>query len=268
MPILPSPLGLRTRVYDSDAVNYFSRVEAQDGQPLEQGVRNAINNFIIGCKNDLIWNAFVAIFILCGARTMDGARQRIIGSSNLNLNNFISSDYSRTLGFSGDGSSKFLNSGYSNANTTDFPQNDSHISCYISRLPTFSNKIHAGTTINPLQRHITIYTGSTAGTISLFNRSSGNITVANPSLGFFGSSRNNSSNFEARASTSSGYQNSTLTSTSGTPSGGGMNVLASNVGTGLSDARISFFSAGKSLDLTLLQTRVDKLISDIASALA
>ena len=38
--------------YDTDAGNYIQAVEAADGQALEAATRQAINNFVIGCKQD------------------------------------------------------------------------------------------------------------------------------------------------------------------------------------------------------------------------
>lgn len=38
--------------FDADASTYIEAVEAADTQALETGVRYAINDFVIGCKND------------------------------------------------------------------------------------------------------------------------------------------------------------------------------------------------------------------------
>jgi len=54
---------------DADARQYIINVEEQDGQPLESGVRAAINDFVVGCKTDGIWDAIKASCILAGART-------------------------------------------------------------------------------------------------------------------------------------------------------------------------------------------------------
>jgi hypothetical protein len=59
--------------YDEDAGNYIQAVETADAQALEPATRKAINNFVIGCKQDGIWEAIKASCILAGARTLDGA---------------------------------------------------------------------------------------------------------------------------------------------------------------------------------------------------
>ena len=43
--------------FDSDASTYIDAVETTDGQVLETGVRIAINEFVLGCKQDGIWTA-------------------------------------------------------------------------------------------------------------------------------------------------------------------------------------------------------------------
>jgi hypothetical protein len=58
--------------YDEDAGNYIQAVETADAQALEPATRKAINNFVIGCKQDGIWTAIKAGCILAGARTLPG----------------------------------------------------------------------------------------------------------------------------------------------------------------------------------------------------
>ena len=53
--------------FDPDAQAYIDRVEAADDAPLEPGVREAINAFVVGAKQDGIWNAIKASAILAGA---------------------------------------------------------------------------------------------------------------------------------------------------------------------------------------------------------
>jgi len=44
-------------VSDPDAMAYLRAVEDADNQALEQGVQQAVNQFVIGCKQDGIWDA-------------------------------------------------------------------------------------------------------------------------------------------------------------------------------------------------------------------
>lgn len=254
------------RAYDVNAASYFSRVEAADGQPLEQGVRNAINNFVLGCKSDGIWTAIAACCILAGARTVAGAIVPLVGNDPTN-NNITNSDYSRTLGILGNGSNKFLNTTYNNNNTTLFPQNDSHISCYVSQLASSVVGIYAGDSTSGIGNRLTIISPSSTSTnITLRNRASTGSVITNTSTGLFGSSRSSSTSFTVFGSTTSGYTSTTANVTSQVPTVGGFGILASSTGVTPSNGRVSFYSIGKALNLTLLQQRVDNLLSSIASS--
>ena len=113
--------------YDTDAGDYIQRVEGASGdnQALEPATRQAINNFVIGCKQDGIWNAIKASCILSGARTLAGALVPLVGTAPAN-NGFIGigTDYVRKTGLVGDGSTKYLDS---NRNNNADPQNSKHL---------------------------------------------------------------------------------------------------------------------------------------------
>ena len=96
--------------YDTDAGDYIQAVEAADGQALEAGTRQAINNFVIGCKQDGIWNAIKASCILSGARTRLGALTPLVGTA-LTSFNFVDGDYNRKTGLLGNGTNKSLRTG-------------------------------------------------------------------------------------------------------------------------------------------------------------
>ena len=85
--------------YDTNASAYIDAVEAADGQALETATRYAINDFVIGCKQDGIWNAIKASCILSGARTLAGALVPLVGTAPTN-NGFIGvgTDYVRKTG--------------------------------------------------------------------------------------------------------------------------------------------------------------------------
>jgi len=111
--------------FDNDAWEYIARVETADGQILEQAVRNAITNFVIGCKADGIWTAVKASCILAGARTLAGALVPLVGAAPTNGGGlFVSGDYNRKTGLVGNGTTKYLDSNLSGADT---PSTNSHI---------------------------------------------------------------------------------------------------------------------------------------------
>lgn len=117
-----------TPISDPDAITYISNVESADNQSLEIGTAYSLYSFITGCKGDNIWEAIKSSCILIGARTLSGALVPLKGSAPTNYN-FINSDYSRVSGLKGDGSTKYLDSNRpSNAGIW----NNKHISVYIT----------------------------------------------------------------------------------------------------------------------------------------
>ena len=103
--------------FDADAQDYITRVETADGAALEEGVKTAINNFVVGCKADGIWTAIKASCILAGARTLAGALVPLVGPAPTNFN-FVSDDYNRKTGLVGNGSTKYLNTNFKISNKT------------------------------------------------------------------------------------------------------------------------------------------------------
>lgn len=246
---------------DPDAEAYITAVETADGQTLEDPVKTAINNFVLGCKADGIWAAIKASCILAGARTLSGALVPLTGDAPTNFN-FVSDDYDRKTGLVGDKSTKYLDSNRSN--TAD-PQNDSSLGVYVSEVaatgaPSFllasSNTSPGATAIGyNLDTSVFYRNRNTAAQLDARIDVNG---------GFIGMSRSASTEYVAR------YQgtNTTYTQTSQTPNN--RNVAVFTEGEGLSyktTARLAFYSIGESLDLAQLDTRVSNLITAIGEAI-
>jgi hypothetical protein len=266
-----SPVRNRSSVfyYDPDALTYLAAVEAADGQGLETSVKIAINNFVLGCKADGIWNSIVTSCIMAGARTVSGAIIPLRGNAPTN-NNFVAGDYSRTLGLLGNDSNKYLATGYNNNDTTNFPQNDSHISCYVSEGQTDASGVLVGTqsTIGGI---LNIQYGTTTNII-FRNRATLGRTNSVAPIGFQATTRNNSADFLSRATFSGGtISDITTTAVSSTPASQLMGVFCGFSGTTanqFASARLSFYSIGKSLSIPSLDTRVTTLINAISAALS
>lgn len=251
--------------FDPDALDYINRVETADGERLEPRVRTAINQFVLGCKADGIWALLVTSCIMAGARTVAGAITPLVGNAPTNIN-FTADDYSRTLGLRGNNTNKYLATGYNNNDTTNFPQNNTHISCFVSASQTNANGVLVGGT-NTIGGRLSIHY-TTSNNILCRNRASLQSTVSLAPKGFQGHSRDNSSSFKRRFTTIAGISDATVTSTSSAPASDLLGVFATGSGNQLSSARISFYSIGKSLSIPSLDTRVTTLINAIASALA
>jgi len=247
---------------DSDAAAYITAVETADGQALEEKVKIAIDNFVLGCKADGIWNAIKASCILAGARTLTGALVPLVGTAPTNYN-FVSGDYDRETGLIGDGSTEYLDS---NRNNNADPQNNHH-------LGAFASSIQSNLALGVRQGTPTTGVGGRFIAFNLFrdvpnadtSQSFGS-AVAGDST-FYGTSRTSSSEYVARI----GGASSTIASTSTTPVSGDLFVFAQNTTSigpqSHTTSRLAFYSIGESLNLTRLDARVTDLINAIGVAI-
>jgi hypothetical protein len=242
---------------DPDAAAYITAVETADTQELEQGVRDAINDFVLGCKADGIWNAIKASCILAGARTLNGALVPLVGTAPTN-NNFVSGDYDRKTGLVGDGSTKYLDSNRSNS--ADL-QNSKHVSLYASSLPT--------TTVRPMlamnRNSSTEGTGSSLVYNTLTRLHDDLVAGYTALAGFIGLSRSTSANYVRRNNST----NTTLAAVSASPISKNILLFADSLANDplYSNARLAFYSIGESLDLALLDARVTTLINAFDAAI-
>jgi hypothetical protein len=249
---------------DPDAAVYVAAVEAADGQSLETATKVAIHSFVKGCKADGIWPAIKASCILAGARTLTGALVPLVGTAPTNVsNNFVSGDYDRKLGLTGNATNKVLDS---NVNHVGFPQNSRHLSVYHTLRVTESNGAYIGT--NGTTGHSIIGRGSIADNIvTRLVQSTGAVTsVASytSAAGFLGINRNNPSDYDARAN---GSTVNSGASPSQLPANQNIFVFGLNSTTRLTAARLAFYSIGESIDLAKLDTRVSALITAIGAAI-
>ena len=249
---------------DADAAAYIARVESSDGNTLEDGVKTAINDFVVGCKADGIWSALKSSCILAGARTLNGALQFLVGTAPTN-NNFVTGDYTRKTGLLGNASNKFLDA---NRNNNADPQNSKHLAVYATTV---------GTNTSTFNSYIgALDTGGTSGRAEIDLTSSGTVNnmfahsntgaTRTPGAGLLGVSRASSSDLTARASGSS----TTISSTSSTPSNRATYVFARTLNGAANqhiNARLSFYSIGESIDLALLDTRLTALMNALAAIL-
>jgi len=248
--------------FDSDASTYIDAVETADGEALETGVRIAINDFVLGCKQDGIWDAIKASCILAGARTTNGALVPLVGTAPT-PNNFDlvgDTDYDRKTGLVGDGSTKYLDS--NRANNAD-PQNSNHNACYVS-VPASAGALMASSSFasgyNYLDVNLGIVRANSRSTAAPVN-------PADPGTpGLYGHQR--SSSTSRQVITPAGL--SLATQLSQTPNSLNITLFARSDGilvSSHSTGRLAFYSIGESLDLAKLDTRVSNLITAIGGAI-
>jgi hypothetical protein len=254
--------------FDTDASTYIEAVEAADTQALETATRYAINDFVIGCKQDGIWTAIKASCILSGARTLAGALVPLVGTAPTNVGPFVSGDYNRKTGLVGDGSTKYLNS--NRAGNAD-PQDNFHVFVWLPS-QTLVNENIARQLVASVGNTWVGYNTAVSGVGSQYfvrARQASSLVInfaTNNVIGPVGVSRPTSSAITVRANGTS-LSVSIASATAGSPS---YFVLAANDGSGAiqhSPARLSFYSIGESLDLALLDARVSALITAFGVAI-
>lgn len=253
--------------YDSDVVAYIKAVESADQALLETSVRALYYDFIVGCKNDGIWNSIKASCLLGGARTLNGALVPLVGNAPTNVN-FISSDYNRKTGLVTDGT-KYLNLGYNNNDTTNFPRDDSHASVYIKQnsvsFLASGPYIILGAKGYSYEGGMSFLwsAGGGSAVYSVYNRTFTSVNYGTM-INFVGTSKSTSGAFFI-ARTANANTTSSTSANSG-PASGLYGVFGLGDGSFLypSGLRISFYSLGRSLNLALLDTRISKFMSDLA----
>jgi hypothetical protein len=238
---------------DADVNAYITAVEAADGQgALEAGVRDAINDFVVGCKADGIWNAIRLSCILIGARTLAGALTPLRGGAVTN-NNFVSGDYNRKTGLVGNGTNKSL--------SQDIPAgsylNDHSFSVFQSSL--------AGSAVAWACSNSSVWYGFFASTPGPPNFRSSNSQLAhsqNRAAGFIGASRNVSTEFICRnnQANETKVQNSAVQLSSGS-------WIVWGGGSPPTSDRNAFYHFGQSINLALLDSRVTALSNAIGAAI-
>jgi hypothetical protein len=249
---------------DTDAAAYITAVETADDQALEEKTKIAIDNFVLGCKADGIWNAIKASCILAGARTRLGALTPLVGTAPTSFN-FVDGDYNRKTGLVGNGSTKYLA-------TSNAPvRNNLHASVHASTLSSpgsgiadFSALIAArspGTGDGSVQIIHVGTTGSPPNTIAFLVNSP--VVNRNQSTGFIGISRSLSTQSTDRVG---GVTNTNVANTDATTTTTPFDVFRRSNGE-YTLSRLAFYSIGESLDLALLDARVTDLINAFAAAI-
>ena len=248
---------------DPFALRYIAAVQAADGQPLEAGVRKAINAFVVGCKADGIWSAIKASCILAGARTLAGALTPLVGTAPTNNGPFVSGDYDRKTGLVGNGSTKYLDSA---RNNNASPQDSAHLAAFVGEA-----------IVGDASTRAIIGTGNATGSSAIVKGSAGNVlqtrlkhvtASSSPTSmagysGFVGASRSVSASYLTRISGA----NSTVSIASSANQDASVLVYALTPAAITGNMRLAFYSVGESLDLALLDSRVSTLITAIGAAI-
>jgi hypothetical protein len=246
----------RRRVsFDADFSAYLA-LGISNGSSMSAANQIAVNAFFVGAKADGFFSAIKASCLLCAWDSLAGALTPIVGTAPTN-NNFVSGDYSRTTGLLGDGSTKYLNA---NRNNNADPQNSRHLYFYMSApdTTTASSTTYIGTANNAAGSLVgkIIAGGTSHGYRSASGQSARTVSRA---VGGWGVSRSVSTDINRLAAGS--LDSASITSAS--PANAANGVFATGGGLLHSNARISFYSIGEFLDLSLIDARIATLMSSL-----
>jgi len=247
---------------DADAAAYITAVETADGQALEELTKIAIDNFVLGCKEDGIWTAIKASCILAGARTLTGALIPLAGTAPTNVS-FVSGDYNRETGLigGGSGSAKYINTNRSNNMDG---QNDKHGAVFVTQYATDTSFTFATSFSGPLSMsYVTLSPPAIPSRCN--NTAETSITGIQAINTLQGVARESASEYTLFSSLGKSIITQTSSATGSLP------ILlyagdASNTSF-RSNARLAFYSFGSNINLAQLNARVTDLINAFAAAI-
>ena len=140
-------------LYDDDAQAWITAVEAADALTMSTANKMNADALFKGLKADGIYSLISQIFLFKGPSTLAGALKAAKGT-NLTSGAFVAGDHSRTVGLTGNGTSKYLSTGL-NAMSV-FSSNSQMMFATGSGFPTSgSDSILSG-----------VFDGATAGSIA------------------------------------------------------------------------------------------------------
>jgi hypothetical protein len=264
MPMSPRLLRPIARSGDSDVRAFIAAVEFADQQPLEQAVKDAYRDFIVGCKTDGVWDAIKASCILMGARTLLGALVPLKGPAPTNNGPFVSGDYDRKTGLLSNGTTKYIDT---NFNRLSVGQDDCHAAAFVSVAGTASfgrligcgdQNSGSGTGETRILRR-----DNTTDTVLSHGRGANTIVNTGGLINFAGVNRSQSASYSYRVN---GVAN-TVSDVSQTRQNLNFHFFQGNPITGGLNARAVFYSFGETLDLALLDSRASALYTAIGAAI-
>jgi hypothetical protein len=268
MPMNARLLRPRASGLNPDAIAWRNAVFAA-GSSVSGSVVSAVSGFITGCQSDGIWDAMNNVVLLAGADTLTGALVPVKGVAPTSQN-FVGGDYSATSGLKGDGTTKRLDSNY--LDNTD-PQNDCHVSAFVSEASTdAAGSLHtylaggSGTSFRGISE-----SWGFAGVFSMraTARTSNTATLGDNGLtGLMGISRS-ASGFDFDGYRSGADVTLTGDQNSAAPGANTIGVFDTKVGASFvspercTNARISLYTLGAAIDLSVLDARVSALMTAI-----
>jgi len=249
-------------VSDPDAQNYITRVETADAMSLESGVKDAMNQLFLTMNATGIRTPISAGrgILLAGPRTLAGILEPLFPASAPTSTGFLSADYDRKTGLLG-----------ASGKRIDFPDltggpsiNDHAMAAWLSSLGTAGTN-RAVMTSGPTSGTTSLLKSATAGNFvfrSANTTASNNTTINEATVGFYGLSRNNSSNITTRISGTTAAP--TVSSTAFNPEQ--CRLFQRSDGIQPFTGRMKFACFTRSLDLADLETALATYFAAINAA--
>jgi hypothetical protein len=233
--------------YDPDAESLFAN-RADFGDPTGTAYKQAISDYVIALKAvSGLWENITQLIVFAGATTAFTALRPIKGASPTGVN-LVDADVDIKTGVKGDGSTKYIQSGYSGL-VVGASQNDCHIYGYYTEMPTTNATALFGQGGATTTGGTMILYGTGANSTNFKCRAaSADAVTGNTGVGGYGVNRNASGSYQAmRAATAS-----TITRTSQSTPARRLHILArtgnsDDTPANYSDARILVWATGKGI---------------------
>lgn len=115
--------------YDADAQAFFNAVVANGGT-ISTATKGYVNTFVLAAKANGYWSKLNRINLFCGDQLLAAVVPLKIGGGNTTdtNHNFVNGDYTEATGLTGDGSTKYLETGLNPS--VSLTANSTHISVY------------------------------------------------------------------------------------------------------------------------------------------
>jgi len=237
------------------AASYFARLAAA-GDTTHVAYKAPLTNYITSLVElgGAYWDDMLSATSFVGVGIQGITVPLRDGMTVPTNNNFVAGDLNQLTGLKGNGSTKYLDTGYIDS---DLAQNNGSLSVYVDTPSSINGTFYAGTT--------------SVGNTGTFIRR----RVTNPQLnvhgflvnvgtaiigGLVAVSRTGSTSVNARTN----QTNYSFTDTSTTPTSDALQIFARQ-SSGISDARLATYHAGPALNLATLEGLQDTLITEIAA---
>jgi hypothetical protein len=249
---------------DPTAATYIAAVEAADGQSMNTTIKIAVNDFFVGLKADASPNSGVSnyqaltqFFLFFAAKTLAGSLVPCKGNVPINTG-LVSGDFTVKQGLTSS-VGKFLGSTY---NGNFFAQDNNSGFGWMTALPTDTNGFVLTDGLNVTGAYMLLPRGTPSNDVAVRSQSNTADIVTPLTLGFVGTSRNSSTQFNIRTNGTT----STITRTSQTPRAVERLYLNAPGAAGAFTGKLGAAGQGAAITMSALDSRLTTLAAAVAAS--